>query len=60
MEYTHRQASVPYFAGPNGVTPAVAPGVYSNVGAPGSAVPGFTPDLQKGENRITMNFLVRL
>jgi hypothetical protein len=60
MEYTHRQASVPYFAGPNGVTPQVATGVYSNVGAPGSTVPGFTPDLQKSENRITMNFLVRL
>ena len=59
-EYTHRQASVPYFVGPNGVTPETAPGIFANQGAPGSLVPGFKPDLQKSENRITVNFMVRL
>jgi len=65
-EFTHRFANVPYFAGPNGVTPEVAPGVYSNVGAPGS-VPapgtpgdGFQPDLRKNENRITFNLMIRI
>jgi hypothetical protein len=59
-EYTHRFANVPYFAGHGGVTPQVAPGVYSNVGAPGSAVMGFTPDLVKNENRFTMNVMIRM
>jgi hypothetical protein len=54
-EYTHRAASVPYFAGPGGVTP---PG--GNTGAPGSLVPGFTPDLRKTENRVTFALLVKL
>ena len=46
MEYNHRAANVPYFSGPGGVTP---PG--GNTGAPGSFVPGWTPDLVKTENR---------
>jgi len=53
MEYNHRAANVPYFAGPGGVTP---PG--GNTGAPGSFVPGFTPDLVKSENRMTGALLV--
>jgi len=53
-EYNHRAASVPYFSGPGGVTP---PG--SNTGAPGSLVPGFTPDLRKTENRLNMAILVK-
>ena len=60
VEFTHRWASVPYFAGPGGVTPEVAPGVFSNVGAAGSMVPGFTPDLQKDESRFTTNIMIRL
>ncbi len=60
LEYTHRWASVPYFAGPGGVTPQVSPGVYSNSGAPGSMVTGFTPDLQKSEDRLTVNMMVRI
>ncbi len=47
MEYNHRAANVPYFAGPGGVTP---PG--GNTGAPGSVVPGWNPDLVKDENRM--------
>jgi hypothetical protein len=54
FEGNHRAASAPYFAGPGGVTP---PG--GNVGLPGSAVPGFTPDLRKSENRMTMALLVK-
>ena len=65
-EYVHRYANVPYFVGHGGVTPEVAPGIYTNVGAPGSMVPDaavvtpFKPDLQKSEDRITFNMLVRL
>jgi hypothetical protein len=54
LEYNHRAANVPYFAGPGGVTP---PG--GNTGAPGSLVPGFTPDLRNSENRMTGAILVK-
>jgi hypothetical protein len=53
-EYNYRAANVPYFSGPGGVTP---PG--GNQGAPGSLVPGFTPDLRKNENRLNMAILVK-
>ena len=61
-EYVHRWANYPYFEGHGGVTPPVpgSPGVYSNTGAPGSAVVGWAPDLQKNEDRITVNMLVRI
>lgn len=55
MEFNHRAASVPYFAGRGGVTP---PG--GNTGAPGSMVGGFTPDLRKTEDRVTFALLVKL
>ena len=55
LEYNHRDASVPYFTGPGGITP---PG-GNTVGAPGSVVAGWTPDLRKSENRITGAFLVK-
>ncbi len=54
-EYDYRHASVPYFAGPGGVTP---PG--GNTGAPGSLVPGFTPDLRRSESRLNLALLVKL
>jgi Putative beta-barrel porin-2, OmpL-like. bbp2 len=54
MEYNHRAADVPYFTGPGGITP---PG--GNQGAPGSLVPGWTPDLRNSENRITGAILVK-
>jgi Putative beta-barrel porin-2, OmpL-like. bbp2 len=54
LEYNHRAANVPYFAGPGGVTP---PG--GNTGAPGSVVPGWSPDLRNSENRITGALLVK-
>jgi hypothetical protein len=53
-EYNHRADNVPYFSGPGGVTP---PG--SNTGAPGSVVPGWTPDLRNSENRLNMAILVK-
>jgi len=53
MEYNHRAANVPYFAGSGGVTP---PG--GNTGAPGSFVTGWSPDLVKSENRMTGALLV--
>jgi hypothetical protein len=54
-EWNHREANVPYFAGPGGVTP---PG--GNTGPLGSLVPGFTPDLRKAESRINLSMLVKL
>ena len=55
FEANYRAANVPYFAGPGGVTP---PG--GNTGAPGSLVPGWTPDLRKNETRITLSVLIKL
>jgi hypothetical protein len=55
FECNHRAANVPYFSGPGGITP---PG--GNTGAPGSLVPGWSPDLRKQENRITIALLVKL
>ena len=54
-EYTHRAANVPYFAGHGGITPA-----GGNQGTPGSTVDGFTPDLQKDENRVMLALFVRI
>lgn len=59
LEFIHRQASVPYFAGHGGVTPLVG-GNFTNQGSPGSIVPGFQPDLVNSENRINSALLIRL
>jgi hypothetical protein len=53
-EFDHRAANVPYFSGRGGITP---PG--GNTGAPGSMVPGFTPDLVRDENRLNLAILVK-
>ncbi|HXW96101.1 MAG TPA: outer membrane beta-barrel protein [Gemmatimonadales bacterium] len=55
LEYIHRGANVPYFAGPGGITP---PG--GNQGAPGSVVAGFQPSLATFENRMNLAFLIRI
>jgi hypothetical protein len=60
FEYTHRAASVPYFAGRGGVTPPNGSGSWVNQGPPGSAVPGWTPDLVKDEDRGTLAMLIKL
>jgi hypothetical protein len=52
-EFDHRAANVPYFTGRGGITP---PG--GNTGAPGSAVPGWSPDLVRDENRMDLAILV--
>ncbi|HUB09999.1 MAG TPA: outer membrane beta-barrel protein [Myxococcales bacterium] len=59
LEYTHRAASVPYFTGHYGVTPIVD-GVMGDVGAPGSVVPGWSPDLTPTEDRLTFAMMVKL
>jgi len=53
-EFDHRAANVPYFSGKGGITPP-----NGNTGAPGSMVPGFTPDLVKDENRLDLAILVK-
>jgi hypothetical protein len=55
LEFNHRSANVPYFAGRGGVTP---PG--GNTGAPGSLVPGWRPDLVRDENRLSLAMLVKM
>jgi hypothetical protein len=55
VEYNHRWASVPYFAGHGGITP---PG--RNQGAPGSEVDGWAPDLRQTENRAQAVLMVRI
>jgi hypothetical protein len=53
-EFNRRVANVPYFVGPNGITP---PG--GNQGAPGSPVTNWTPDLSKSESRINLALMVK-
>ncbi len=55
LEYNHRIADVPYFSGPGGVTP---PG--GNQGTAGSGINGWSPDLVKFEDRITLSLQMRL
>src|SRR5271165_2231522 len=60
IEFTQRGSNVPYFTGAGGITPQVSPGLYENEGAPGSYVPGFTPDLRKQERRWIFALMVKL
>jgi hypothetical protein len=53
-EWDHREASVPYFAGHDGVTP---PG--GNSGTPAVRVPGWSPDLSRAETRFNFALLVK-
>jgi hypothetical protein len=55
VELNHRESSVPYFAGPGGVTP-----LGGNNGLPTALVAGFTPDLRRGETRINVALLVKM
>jgi hypothetical protein len=59
LEFNHRQANVPYFTGPGGVTPPGATGGVAG-GTPGATVTGWQPDLSKVENRITVAMMIRL
>ena len=51
LEYVHRNSSVPYFAGPGGVT---SPNGYTTTPAP-----NWRPDLVTYEDRVIMALLVR-
>lgn len=53
FEYVHRHSSVPYFAGPGGVT---SPTGYTSTPLP----PDWRPDLVKSEDRIIFAILFRL
>lgn len=53
LEYVHREASVPYFAGRGGVT---SPTGYTTTAIPA----GWKPDLVKSEDRIILALLFRL
>ena len=53
-EWNYREANVPYFSGPGGVTP-----VGGNTGDPSAIVPNFTPDLRKRETRFNFALLVK-
>ncbi len=55
FEFNHRWASIPYFTGPGGVTP-----LEGDQGSPGSLVSGWTPDLVKSENRLTVAMMLRI
>jgi hypothetical protein len=55
VEFNHRYANVPYWAGSGGVTP---PG--GNQGPLGSVVEGWSPDLVNTEDRVTAALLVKL
>lgn len=59
LEYVHRESSVPYFAGPGGVT---SPSGYTYTPLPNTpANPNaWVPDLTTSENRIIMAILFRL
>ena len=52
LEFNHRQADVPYFAGHGGVT---SPDGYITTATPA----GWRPDLVKADNRIIAAWLVR-
>lgn len=53
LEFVQRNASVPYFAGPGGVT---SPSGYATTPLP----PGWRPDLVKSESRLILALLFRL
>lgn len=58
IELVHRESSVPYFAGPGGVT---SPDGYTTTAfGPGTAYPNWRPDLTKCETKIILALLFRL
>jgi hypothetical protein len=64
LEYVHRWANTPYFAGHGGVTPPVRARLATtptraHLAARSDGSTG-TPDLQKNEDRLTVNLMVRI
>ncbi|MGZ3941748.1 MAG: outer membrane beta-barrel protein [Bacteroidia bacterium] len=58
LEFVHREANVPYFAGHGGVTSPT--GYTTTAFGPGTAFPNWAPDLVKSENRVIFALLFRL
>ena len=63
LEVLHRQASVPYFAGPGGVTSpngyTTDPVLIQQANGTLAPIPGWTPNLVRSENRIILAILLR-
>lgn len=63
LEYVYRHASVPYFAGPGGVTSpngyTTDPVLIQQANGTLAPISGWAPDLLTHENRIILAFLVR-
>ena len=55
LEYAHRNANIPYFSGPGGIT---GPGGVAP--ADPAAAASFTPDLRKSDDRLAANATLRL
>lgn len=64
LELVHRQASVPYFNGPGGVTSpngyTTDPVLIQQANGTLAAIPGWVPDLVRSENRIIVAILFRI
>ncbi len=64
VELVHREASVPYFAGPGGVTSpngyTTDPVLIQQASGLITSISGWAPDLVKSENRIIFAILFRL
>lgn len=64
LEFLHRQASVPYFNGPGGVTSpngyTTYPVLIQNALGVLNPISGWTPDLVRSENRIIIAILFRI
>jgi hypothetical protein len=64
LELVHRQASVPYFAGPGGVTSpngyTTDPVLIQQPNGTLAAISGWVPDLVRSENRIIVAILFRI
>ncbi len=64
IEYVHRNASVPYFAGPGGVTSPTGYTTYTytdpTTGVVSAEPPGWKPDLRTYEDRIILAIEFRL
>lgn len=58
VEFVHREANVPYFAGHGGVTSPT--GYATTAFGPGTAYPNWAPDLVKSEDRVIFAVLFRL
>jgi hypothetical protein len=54
-EYAHRNANIPYFSGPGGIT-----GPNGVAAIDPASIASFTPDLRKSDDRVVVNTTLRL